>query len=265
MNSAERFAATAAVVMGCAQATAALRWPAMACHRILHRCRDDGAHGGQRQLHTEGQAMRTRTLLLVALLALLAACSKTVTWEEEVPLNTGETIWVQRSMPWVYKGGMGNPFDMAMRATGEQTIRFKYRDKEYIFTGVSQVLWIAIAPSGQPSLVADPVFSGWNYQYETAYYCVIPYYVQFVPDITGKKWTWPEKIEPWLYGLQANLMVVVPQLSEKRKGRYTKQDRDERDARYRREAPNKYHINPSHDGNGDCPKKYDPSMKQKSE
>ena len=56
------------------------------------------------------------TLLLTML--LLSACSRTVQWEEEVPLNTGETIWVQRSMPWIYKGGFGNPFDMAMRPTG---------------------------------------------------------------------------------------------------------------------------------------------------
>jgi hypothetical protein len=203
----------------------------------------------------------TKLLVLLLALPLFAACSKTVQWEEEVPLNTGETIWVKRSMPWVYKGGAGNPFDMAMRATGEQTIRFKYSGKEYSFTGIPKVLWIAISPFGQPVLVADPVFSGWNYRYESAYYCVTPYYVQFNPDKTGEKWTWPEKIEPWLYGLQANLMVVIPQLSEARKERYTKQDRDERDADYRRESADMYRINSLYDAHGRCPKKYDPSMK----
>jgi hypothetical protein len=68
--------------------------------------------------------------LQVMLLALastqLTGCSRTVEWEEVVPLNTGETIWVHRSMPWVYKGGFGNPFDMAMLPKREQTIRFKY-------------------------------------------------------------------------------------------------------------------------------------------
>lgn len=29
-------------------------------------------------------------------MSLLSACSKTVKWEEEVPLNTGEVIWVKR-------------------------------------------------------------------------------------------------------------------------------------------------------------------------
>lgn len=204
-------------------------------------------------------------LCMLLPLVALSACSKTVQWEEEVPLNTGETIWVQRSMPWVYKGGMGNPFDMAMRATGEQTIRFTYGGKEYSFTGIPKVLWIAIAPTGIPVLVADPRFSGWNYLYESAYYCVVPYYVQFVPDATGKKWTWPEKIEPWLYNVPANLMVVIPQLSEKRKERYTEKDRDERDASYRRETPSNRRIDPTHDAKSRCPQKYDPSMKPKSE
>ena len=35
----------------------------------------------------------------IGLLALvLSACGRTVTWEEEVPLNTGETIWIERTM-----------------------------------------------------------------------------------------------------------------------------------------------------------------------
>ena len=38
---------------------------------------------------------------------LIGSCAfmmrdRVVEWEEEVPLNTGETIWVKRSMPWVY-------------------------------------------------------------------------------------------------------------------------------------------------------------------
>ena len=200
-------------------------------------------------------------LLILLPMAALTACSKTVQWEEEVPLNTGETIWVKRSMPWVYKGGMGNPFDMSMKATGEQTISFVYGGKEYSFTGIPKVLWIAISPSKLPVLIADPTFSGWNYLFESAYYCVVPYYVQFVPDETGKKWTWPEKIEPWLYNLSANLMVVIPQISEVRKERYTAKERDERDARYRVLTPSNALIDPTRDAKNDCPQKYDPSLK----
>ena len=188
----------------------------------------------------------------------LVACSKTVQWEEEVPLNTGEVIWVKRSMPWAYKGGFGNPFDMAMRATFNQTIGFKYSGKEYSYTGKAQVLWIAIAPDQKPVLVANPGFSGWDT--ENFFSCVVPFYVQLVPDGTGKHWVWPEKIEPWLYNLPANLMVVIPKLNEPLEVRYSAKDRDERDASYRRETPPNQRIDPHFDNQGRCAKN-DPTMK----
>ncbi len=200
-------------------------------------------------------------LLAVIAVTQLAACSRTVDWEEEVPLNTGETIWVKRSMPWVYKGGFGNPFGMSMLPTHEQTIRFKYGGNEYSYTGRVDVHWIAISPDGQPVLVAIPGSYGWNYLYESAYYCVVPYYVQFVPDKAGTKWTWPEKIEPWLYNLPANVMVSIPQLGEFRKERYATKDRDERDKTHRLQTPYGSRIDPLYDAHGDCPKKYETSLK----
>jgi hypothetical protein len=42
----------------------------------------------------------SRIALLVGAHLLLCACSKTMQWEEEVSLNTGETIWIERTMPW---------------------------------------------------------------------------------------------------------------------------------------------------------------------
>ena len=43
------------------------------------------------------RARRPAQMVLWCVLALhLAACSRTVEWQEEVPLNTGETIWVKR-------------------------------------------------------------------------------------------------------------------------------------------------------------------------
>ena len=50
------------------------------------------------------------TLLLSAI--LLTACSKTVQWEEEVPLNTGEVIWVKRTDTYVKGSEPGNPLKM---------------------------------------------------------------------------------------------------------------------------------------------------------
>lgn len=196
---------------------------------------------------------------LMSLAILLMGCSKTVQWEEEVPLNTGEVIWVKRSKLWVYKGGFGNPFDMAMRPTGEQTIRFKYAGIDYSFTGRAQVGWIAIAPDKTPMLIGIPGAFSWHSDH--AYYCVIPYYVQFIPDKSGTTWTWPEKIEPWLYNLPANIMASTPGMGESLEARYTAKDRDQRDQNYRRENSYARVIDPLYDARGACGKKYDPSMK----
>ena len=203
-----------------------------------------------------------RIALVVGATVMLSACSKTVQWEEEVPLNTGEVIWVKRSMPWVYKGGMGNPFDMAMRPTGEQTIQFKYGNTDYIFTGRVQIGWLAISPDKEPALIGVPASYGWNYQFESAYYCVVPYYVQFSPDRTGKIWTWPPEIEPWLYRLPANMLMSVPRLDEGPERRYTANDRDQRDQIYRSERTYARAIHPLYDGHGNCPTKQDPGKNQ---
>ena len=51
-------------------------------------------------------------LLAVVAAFQLTACSKTVQWEEEVPLNTGETIWVKRTDSFVSRSEPGNPLRM---------------------------------------------------------------------------------------------------------------------------------------------------------
>ena len=204
-----------------------------------------------------------RHWFLTGITLLIGSCAfmtrdRTVTWEEEVPLNTGETIWVTRSMPWIYKGGMGNPFDMDMRANWNQTLRFVYAGKEYSFTGVNWMLLVAISPQGTPVLVAEPQFNGWSTRFEVAYYCVLPYYVHFNPGPSGTTWTWPEKIDPWLYNLPANLMVVMPKLSEVRQSRYTVADRAERDSHYLREVPSMARIDPLYKPSHGCPEKQIP-------
>lgn len=179
----------------------------------------------------------------------LAGCTRTVTWEEEVPLNTGETIWIQRSMPWELLGGFGNPFDIAMRPTREQTIRFTYRGKKYVYVGRADVAWIAISPmSGSPVLIAPAASYGWDGQ--NHFLCAVPHYVQLVPDATGKTWNWPPRIEPWLFDLPANVMASIPSLKEDRKHRYTRSDRDERDANYRRRFPTIGRIDPLYKQDG---------------
>ncbi len=204
--------------------------------------------------------MKTRlvTWLLAGLcMSLLSACSKTVTWEEEVPLNTGEVIWVKRSMPWAYMGGFGNPFDIAMRPTGEQTIRFEYGGNAYNYTGNANILWLAITPEKKPVLVARAADFGWASA--NNYTCVTPYYVQFVPDPTGKTWTWPEKIEPWLYQLEVNLIAKKPQQGEIDGNKLSSIDRKERNTIFCSQFGCR--IDPMYKASSGCVHKYDPSMK----
>jgi len=172
---------------------------------------------------------------------VLSACSRTVTWEEEVPLNTGETIWIEREMRWAMLGSLGNPFDIALRPTRDQVIRFKYSGRSYTYAGRAHIHWIAIAPSKLPVLVAPAADFGWYSKHN--YYCVVPYYVQLVPDATGKHWTWPEKIEPWLYHIPANVMTSLPVPGESKR-RFTSADRDERDKLYRYQMPEGARIDP---------------------
>lgn len=163
-----------------------------------------------------------------ALALVLTACSRTVTWEEEVPLNTGETIWIERTMPWEIRGSQGNPYDLGMRPTRVQTLRFKYGSTEYVYVGRADIRWIAVSPiTKQPVLVAPASSFGWDSEHN--FLCTVPHYVQLMPDTTGKKWSWPEHLEPWLFDLPGNVMAVIPALKERRQRRYTSADIARRD------------------------------------
>jgi hypothetical protein len=186
-----------------------------------------------------------RCLIVLIFGASAIACSRTVTWEEEVPLNTGETLWVKRSIPWAMQGGTGNPFDIDLRPyLSKQTIQFTYNGKLYSYAGGADVRWIAISPAGVPVLLAESASLGWDVR--NNYYCVIPQYVQLVPNSNGDHWTWPERIDSWVYKMPANLMGNVPRLDEPQASRYTAKDRDQRDALSRAQWPGGARIDPLH-------------------
>lgn len=156
-------------------------------------------------------ALRHRTvlraaLLLTAIFLLPSAFSKTVQWEEEVPLNTGETIWVKRSVKYKIQGDAGNPLDLALRPVRDETIELVWKGKTYRYTGDARILLLAISPGQIPTLVAKAPDNSWEAMHH--YQCTIPYYVQLVPDTTGQIWNWPPKIEEWLFNLQTNLLLA---------------------------------------------------------
>lgn len=150
---------------------------------------------------------RFSIILVFGVSVLLSACSKTVQWEEEVPLNTGETIWVKRTVVYSSHGGAGNPLDMAYRPEKDQAIEFTWRGKSYHYKGEAWIMLLAISPRGQPVLVGPAENNSWEARYR--YLCTIPFYVQLVPDEPGRNWTWPPQIEPWLYNLPTNLLLDI--------------------------------------------------------
>lgn len=149
----------------------------------------------------------SRTLLRIALTAIatlqLAACSKTVQWEEEVTLNTGETIWVKRTVNYTLKGGAGNPLDRRYRRDMDEAIEFTWKGKNYLYKGTATINVLAISPSKRPILVAPAEGNSWNLR--NNYPCTIPYYVQLEPDDSGHAWMWQPQIESWLFNLPTNL------------------------------------------------------------
>lgn len=159
--------------------------------------------------HVETRKKPLQIVLAMVVALQLAACSKTVQWEEEVPLNTGETIWVKRTVNYSVQGGAGNPLDMTYRPRrGGENIEFEWQKKSYAFNLDAGVMLLAISPEGQPVLVAEADAGSWDAV--NNYRCTIPFYVQFAPDATGIKWTWPSKIEPWLYDLESNFLFAIP-------------------------------------------------------
>lgn len=162
-------------------------------------------------------------LLLIGLtMTALTACSKTVRWEEEVLLNTGETIWVTKEVRYTIKGQPGNPMDMGYLPDFKEVTSFKYKDRSYTYTGDAQPMVLAISPRKLPVLLATASGNDWDKR--NSFKCTTPYYVQFMPRGVEMEWTWLDKIEPWTYNLPVNLMLTRDPPSEVKR-RYTIADK----------------------------------------
>lgn len=162
-------------------------------------------------------------LLAMGTALQLTACSKTVQWEEEVLLNTGETIWISKEVRYTIKGQSGNPLDLGYLPDFVESTSFKYGGRDYTYRGDAGIMVLAISPQKLPVLLAHPISNDW-YRHNSYPRCATPYYVQLVPDITGQQWTWPDKIEIWTYNLSANLMLDRDHPSAVKR-RYTMEDK----------------------------------------
>lgn len=192
----------------------------------------------------------TKTLGLRILLAAIAVlhltgCSKTVQWEEEVPLNTGETIWVKRTVKYTYQGGAGNPLDMAYRPERNQTIEFAWNGKNYRYEGDARISLLAISPQKRPVLAAKAADNAWADVHN--YRCTIPFYVQIIPDDAGRVWSWPPHIENWLYNLPTNLLRARHP-PEQMKKRYAAIDVQQENYPGSENTPSQQKIDPAYTG-----------------
>lgn len=185
-----------------------------------------------------------KLLVLLVAFPLLAACSKTVQWEEEVPLNTGDVIWVKRYVTYKLKGAGGNPLDMAYRPDWTQTLEFTWHGKKYSYTGDAVIMLVTISPSTKnPVLVAIKGTQNWIRARD--FPCVKPFYEQLV--INESKWEWQllPKPEPWLFNLPRNLMAHRGNLHEMQE-RYTSNDRQLKDQTMTIQNPAMARIDPNY-------------------
>ena len=153
------------------------------------------------------RALLSGLLILVSTLPL-SGCTKVVSWEEEVVLNTGETLQVQRLVTYTRAGAPGNPLDIGWRAQDGGEMRFVWKGRSYVFREHSGPLVFAISPQGTPVVVINPSAGRWDVIHKLG--CRYPHYVQFVPDASGERWTWPAAVEPWLFRLPTNLLQNPP-------------------------------------------------------
>lgn len=185
---------------------------------------------------------------IISLLALLiGSCAlftrdRTVSWEEEVPLNTGETIWVKRYVTYKLQGAGGNPLDIAYRPDWTEKITFEWKGKKYEYTGSAGIMLLAISPTTHlPVLVARADLMNWDVK--NGYRCTIPFYVQFVPSNDGRTWTWPPSIESWLFNMPYNLMYHRATIDDL-KTRYTTEERLAKDRITRHQSPSLARVVP---------------------
>ena len=179
--------------------------------------------------------------LLFGAMIALSACTRAVRWEEEVVLNTGETIVVKRKGTYTYQGLTSDGQHFTYVPEPQTTIEFTYKEKRYSHSGHGQLQLIAVDAKGLPNLVARPS-DEWTKQ--NKYSCDPPYYVQFRPSPNGNDWTWPERIEPWLYKLPTNLVLGLAEIEDDGKT-FTANDQQDKNGSAYRYAHNKF-IEPTH-------------------
>lgn len=138
-----------------------------------------------------------------AVLVALSYWSRTVEWEEEVPLNIGQTIWVKRMVKYTPQGDSGNPLKIAYGPQEITHLEFEWGNRKYRYRGDACLRVLAINSLDRPVLIAGAGCHGWASIHR---YNSCNGYVQLNPSDNGSNWTWPPNIEEWVYDLRTNLV-----------------------------------------------------------
>lgn len=145
-----------------------------------------------------GARKKLLQIVLAIVVALqLAACSKTVQWEEEVPLNTGETIWVKRSDSYVKGGEPGNPLKWSW-GIERRKYEFLWHGRSYTYQTEPKISLGAILLYAS---TADNIIA----IVDVTPNCTKPGYGEFRWDKGG--WQLQKNISPILIGQSRNLMA----------------------------------------------------------
>jgi hypothetical protein len=197
--------------------------------------------------HAEATDMFPRVMVFSVCL-VLAGCTKEVSWEEEVRLNTGDTVIIRRTAVFERSGAPGNPFEIGWGLRGAPVIHFAWRGKTYSFREHVRPFVLAISPQNVPTVVINPAIGRWDAKHPLP--CFKPYYVQFSAGADGNTWTWQRGIEPWLHHAPTNLSQAFPN-PDRRKERYTADEI--RESAQNGDIEGRSALNPAYPGLPDCP------------
>lgn len=98
-------------------------------------------------------ALCARGLAIALLAVVLSGCSRTVTWEEEVPLNTGATAWIARTDTYSRSTEPGNPFKPAWDIE-KRGVEFDLHGRRYAFQAATTDIFMVVDRGSTISIVA---------------------------------------------------------------------------------------------------------------
>jgi hypothetical protein len=165
-----------------------------------------------------------RILVVMGAATQLTACSKTMQWEEEVPLNTGEVIWVKRTDTYVKGSEPGNPLKMTW-GIETRAYEFLWQGQQYTYQTEPKVslgaFLIHVFPADKVVAIVDATRQ-----------CAKPGYGEF--RWAGGAWQLQKNVSPALVGQPRNLMAYYSAEDGAIPARVSKEIRNAQDTRPRR-------------------------------